>query len=170
MESRSLAQSQTLRSPWSWPLKECQPCPEYTEGWTFNDNDATVNQKLLMHWSSKYCFLLYFAHPYCPSQVRSTEDMVTSYNYPLQNRRAYSRTTPSILGVARPRARPTPKQLGIGIVVSAVTPLLQDEEQFSSPIFELGRPRFWSRTPPSPPSHDMSFHGQLPLEDLVSRT
>jgi len=45
-----------------------------------------------------------------------------------------------MLGVARPGARPTPKQLGIGIVVSAVTPQLQDEEQFSSPIFELGRP------------------------------
>ena len=129
-----------------------------------------MNKKLLMHWTSKYCFLLYFAHPYCPSQVRPTEDLVTSYNYTLQNRRAYSRTTPSILGVARPRARPTPKQLGIEIVVSAVTPLLQDEEQFSSPIFELGRPRFWPRTLPSPPSHHMSFHSQPPWEDLVRQT
>jgi len=38
-----------------------------------------------------------------------------------------------MLGVARPRARPTPKQLGIEIVVSAVTPQLHDEEQFPAP-------------------------------------
>jgi len=110
-----------------------------------------MNKKLLMHWTSKYCFLPYFARLYCPSQVRPAEDMVTSYNYTLQNRRAYSRTTLSMLGVARATC-PTPKQ-----VDGAVTPLLQDEEQFSSPIFELSRPRFWSRTPPSPSSHDMSF-------------
>jgi len=86
-----------------------------------------------MRWTSKYCFLLYLTHPYCPSQVRPTEDLVTSYNYTVQNRRAYSRTTPSILGVARPRARPIPKQLGVGIVDGAVTPLCRMKNNYPAP-------------------------------------